>query len=131
MSMNTDTRSPDAALRDDTATPPPEPAKTTRPTFAEEALRMGGKGAEEVRRMGAVDAADDQVESLFADKYRTTASPVHRAVWEANTPLELWSMPPAPSTPEADTVMKNSLAVVRKHRDSKTLLGADGKITEP
>ena len=44
----------------------------TRPaSFAEEALRLGGKGAEEVRRTGAVDTADDQVESLFAARYRT------------------------------------------------------------
>src|SRR5579872_3808218 len=117
--MSTDVRAPESALPKDDS----KPARTT--SFAEEALRMGGKGAEEVRRMGAVDTADDQVESLFADKYKTTASPVHRAVWDAEVPIDLWSMPPAPATPEADVVMKDSLAVVRRHRDAKTLLGED------
>jgi alkylation response protein AidB-like acyl-CoA dehydrogenase len=127
--MSTDIRVPGK----DTATPPPPeaPKPAARPTsFAEEALRLGGKGAEEVRRMGAVDTADDQVESLFADKYRTNASPVHRAVWDGEVPTDLWSMPPPPATPEADVVMKDSLAVVRRHRDAKTLLGEDRKVTE-
>jgi alkylation response protein AidB-like acyl-CoA dehydrogenase len=126
--MNTDIRVPG---KDTSTPPPPEAPKPARPTsFAEEALRLGGKGAEEVRRMGAVDTADDQVESLFADKYRTNASPVHRAVWDAEVPTDLWSMPPPPATPEADVVMKDSLAVVRRHRDAKTLLGEDRKVTE-
>jgi alkylation response protein AidB-like acyl-CoA dehydrogenase len=106
----------------------PEPARPT--SFAEEALRLGGKGAEEVRRMGAVDAADDQVETLFADKYRTNASPIHKAVWDAQVSADLWHMPQSPSTPEADRVMKDSLAVVHRHRDAKSLLGEDRKIRE-
>ena len=32
-------------------------------SFAETALRLGGKSDDEVRRMGAMDKADDQVES--------------------------------------------------------------------
>jgi alkylation response protein AidB-like acyl-CoA dehydrogenase len=131
--MSAEAQSPEAVtiLPHETPTSSPNSSKTVRvASFAEEALRMGGKGAEEVRRMGAVDTADDQVESLFADKYRTTASPVHRAVWDGNVTAELWSMPPPPSTPEVDVVMRNSLAVVQKHRDSKTLLGEDRKITE-
>ena len=126
--MSTETETPKIASPKEPISPLPTPVRPT--SFAEEALRMGGKGAEEVRRMGAVDAADDQVESLFADKYRTNASPIHRAVWDANTPTDLWSMPPAPTTPAADVVMRNSLAVVRKHRDAKTLLGEDRKIPE-
>ena len=35
-------------------------------SFAETALRMGGKSDEEVRRTGAMDKADEQVEKLFA-----------------------------------------------------------------
>src|SRR5947209_14659644 len=97
-----------------------EPGKTRPASFAEEALRLGGKGAEEVRRMGAVDAADEQVEALFAAKYQTTASPVHRAVWDASVPAELWSIAPPPNGPEAEKVMTDSLAVVRRHRDAGT-----------
>ncbi|HEV3386938.1 MAG TPA: acyl-CoA dehydrogenase family protein, partial [Gemmata sp.] len=129
--MSTDVRAPEGLLPKEDGKPHSEESKPARQaSFAEEALRMGGKGAEEVRRMGAVDTADDQVESLFADKYRTTASPVHRAVWDAEVPVDLWSMPAPPATPEADVVMKNSLAIVRRHRDAKTLLGEDRKATE-
>ena len=58
------------------------PADREKASFAEEALRLGGKSAEEVRRMGAVDKADEQVETLFAPQYQTTSSPIHRAVWD-------------------------------------------------
>jgi alkylation response protein AidB-like acyl-CoA dehydrogenase len=108
--------------------PTPEP---TRPaSFAEEALRLGGKGAEEVRRMGAVDTADDQVEALFADKYRTNASPIHQAVWDAKVAGELWSLTPQAASAEADSVMQRSLAVVRKHKVAGTLLDENRKISE-
>lgn len=107
----------------DTRTPLPK-------SFAEEALRLGGKGAEEVRRMGAVDTADDQVEALFAARYQTTASPIHRAVWDADVPGALWSIPPSPRPTEAEAVMQKSLAVVRRHRDAGTLLDENGKIPE-
>ncbi len=104
----------------------------TLPTtsFAEEALRLGGKGAEEVRRLGAVDKADDQVEALFASRYRTGSSPIHRAVWEAVVSAEQWSLPPQPASPAVETVMNRSLEVVRRHREAGTLLGPDGKISE-
>jgi alkylation response protein AidB-like acyl-CoA dehydrogenase len=104
----------------------------TLPTtsFAEEALRLGGKGAEEVRRLGAVDKADDQVEALFAARYRTGSSPIHRAVWEAVVSAEQWSLPSQPASPAAETVMNRSLEVVRRHREAGALLGPDGKISE-
>jgi hypothetical protein len=38
-------------------------------SFAETALRLGGKTEEEARRTGALDKADDQVESLFKPEY--------------------------------------------------------------
>src|SRR5437763_7561892 len=98
-----------------------EPEKARPVSFAEEALRLGGKGAEEVRRMGAVDAADEQVEALFAAKYRTEASPIHRAVWDAEVPAELWNTTPRPVPPAAEQVMRDSIAGVRKHRDGGTL----------
>jgi alkylation response protein AidB-like acyl-CoA dehydrogenase len=104
--------------------------RTPTPSFAEEALRLGGKGAEEVRRMGAVDTADDQVEALFAARYQTTASPVHRAVWDAEVPGGLWNFPSAPLSTEAEAVMNASLAVVRRHRDAGTLLDENRKIGE-
>jgi len=56
-------------------------------SFAAEALRLSGKSEEEARRTGAVDKADEQVESMFAAQYQTTNSPVHRAVWDRHLPL--------------------------------------------
>ena len=40
-------------------------------SFAETALKLGGKSAEEARRTGAIDTADDQVEDLFKPEYQT------------------------------------------------------------
>ena len=40
-------------------------------SFAEVALRFGGASADEARRTGVVDTADDQVEDLFAPQYKT------------------------------------------------------------
>ena len=60
-------------------------------TFVETVLKMSGKSAEEARTTGALDRADDQVEKLFAPKYQTTGSPVHRAVWDAALPGDLFA----------------------------------------
>src|SRR5882757_5744889 len=125
--MNTDSHTPAGVATVDPVVRP-EPARPA--SFAEVALRLGGKGAEEVRRMGALDAADDQVESLFAARYRTTASPVHRAVWDADVVPDLWRFPAPTAAPAVEQVMSDSLAVVREHRTAGTLLDADGKIRE-
>ena len=74
-----------------------DPAKS----FAEEALRLSGKSEEETRRTGAVDKADEQVESMFAPQYQTANSPVHRAVWERRLPLELFTYAPTPPSVNA------------------------------
>lgn len=98
-------------------------------SFAETALRLGGKSEEEARRLGAVDAADEQVELLFAPQYQTNQSPVHRAVWDGKTPLELFAPPPLPPTSPADDVMFQTLAIVRRRKEAKTLLDAQNKIS--
>ncbi len=59
-------------------------------SFAETALKLGGKSEEEARRTGAIDEADDQVERLFAPEYQTVNSPAHRAVWDRGVPVELF-----------------------------------------
>lgn len=53
---------------------PPSSADGEQQSFAETALKLGGKSDEEARRTGVIDKADDQVEALFAPQYRTTAS---------------------------------------------------------
>ena len=55
------------------ASPTQEPETQS---FAETAMRMGGKSEEESRRMGAVDKADEQVDRLF--RHQTAASPIHK-----------------------------------------------------
>ncbi len=104
------------------------PTERDQQSFAETALRLGGKTDEEARRTGALDKADEQVERLFQEKYQTANSPVHKAVWEAKVPLDLFSPPPMPAKHPADQTMDASLAVVRRHREAGTLLDDKGKI---
>jgi len=100
-----------------------------RRSFAEEALRLGGKTEEEVRRMGAVDKADEQVESLFAARYQTANSPVHKAVWEGKTPLELFAAPPLAESAPCDAAMQRSLEVMRRRRDNKTTFDENNRVS--
>ena len=103
-----------------------------RTTFAAEALKLGGKSADEVRRMGAVDAADDDVEALFAARYQTTNSPIHRAVWERHIPIDLFhhsGVDLLTDDPHVTAAMQQSLAVVKRHREAGTLLDENRKIS--
>ena len=71
----------------------------------DEGQKLGGKSADEARRTGAIDTADDQVEALFAPEYQTVHSPAHRAVWDRGVPVELFQSTP-PQTPPSFGVMK-------------------------
>ena len=57
-------------------------------SFAEVAMEMSGKSAEESKSIGKVDAADDQVEKLFEDKYQTKNSAVYKAVCDREFPTK-------------------------------------------
>ena len=99
-------------------------------SFAETALKLGGKSDDEARRTGAIDKADDQVEALFAPQYQTAAGPAHRALWDdACVPLELFSFEPSSAPADVVKVMDASLEVVRRRRDARTLHDAAGKIS--
>ena len=87
-------------------------------SFAETALRLGGKGEDEVRRLGAVDRADEQVETLYAERRRTEGSPVHRAVWDAGSRWTYSSRRHWPSSAPCDAAMQKSLEVVKQRRES-------------
>jgi hypothetical protein len=106
------------------------PSDTPAPSFAETALTLGGKSADEAQRMGAIDRADDQVEQLFKAQYQTTNSPIHRAVWDAQLPVELFEAAYESTPPDVQQVMSASLHVVRKHVAAKTLHNNDGKIAD-
>src|SRR5262245_11712283 len=91
------------------------------PSFAETALKLGGKSDDEARRTGAIDAADDQVEKLFAAQYQTSNSPAHRAVWDDGVPVDLFQSEPVATPPAVQGVMDASIEVVRRHRDGGSL----------
>jgi alkylation response protein AidB-like acyl-CoA dehydrogenase len=106
------------------------PADREQQSFAETALRLGGKTEEEARRTGAVDKADEQVEALFKPRYQTANSPVHKAVWEGQTPLALFSPPPLAESDPCDRSMEASLAAVRRRRADGTIYDANGKVSQ-
>jgi alkylation response protein AidB-like acyl-CoA dehydrogenase len=100
-----------------------------RRSFAEEALRLGGKTEEEARRLGAVDKADEQVESLFAARYQTANSPVHKAVWEGKVPLGLFAPPPLAESAPCDAAMERSIDVMRRRRENNTIFDENKKVS--
>jgi alkylation response protein AidB-like acyl-CoA dehydrogenase len=100
-----------------------------RQSFAEAALRLSGKTDEEARRTGAVDKADEQVEALFAPQYQTAHSPVHKAVWDAKVPLDLFAPPPLPASAPCDAAMERSLDIIRRRREAGTLHDQRGKVS--
>jgi alkylation response protein AidB-like acyl-CoA dehydrogenase len=99
-------------------------------SFAESALRLSGKTDEEARRTGAVDKADDQVESLFAPQYQTVNSPIHKAVWDGKVPLELFKATPHPKSEPCDAAMEKCLEVALRRRDDGTLYDENGKVSK-
>lgn len=99
-------------------------------SFAETALRLSGKTEEESRRTGAVDRADDEVESLFAEEYKTSNSPIHKAVWDDKIPFELFRAEKVPQDKLNLQSMQKSIEVLKKHKRENTMYGPDGKIPE-
>jgi len=106
-----------------------EPEKDKQ-SFAEAALRLSGKSDEEARRTGALDTADDQVEKLFLARHQTSNSPIHRAVWESKTPLELFSPPPLAEKAPCDVAMEKSIEIVKRYRAEKKLYNDKGKLCD-
>ncbi|MGD9722265.1 MAG: acyl-CoA dehydrogenase family protein [Pirellulales bacterium] len=120
--MNPQTQAPRPPVADD--------LDDTKASFAETALTLGGKSADEAGRMGALDKADDQVDQLFAKKYQTTNSPVHRAIWERELPVDLFESRPAQTPPDVERVMQDSLTVMRKHAQAGTNLDDKKKVPQ-
>lgn len=100
-------------------------------SFAETALRLGGKSEEEARRTGALDKADEQVEQLFQQRFQTTSSPIHRAIWESRTPVDLFHPPALSASEPCDATMNASLDVVRRHRAAGTMYDERNKVRIP
>lgn len=122
----------DDVIQSTAAAPRESSALNTRSerSFAETALQLGGKSDEEVRRMGAVDKADDQVETMFRRQHQTANSPIHRAIWDEAVPIDMFSLDSSPPSPQAQHVMRDSLEVVEGHLYRGTLHDERRKIRE-
>ncbi|MEO8269094.1 MAG: acyl-CoA dehydrogenase family protein, partial [Aureliella sp.] len=105
------------------------PAVASKESFAETALRLGGKSADEASRTGKIDMADDQVEEMFAAKYQTAASPIHRAVWERKVPIEQFGFPSSAMDKSIESAMRQSVSLVNRRRREGTLLNEERKIS--
>jgi len=113
-----------------TRSPQTDAPQASGESFAEVALRLGGASAEEARRTGALDTADDQVEGLFAPQYQTSQSPAHRAVWDSRVPTELFQRIDEIPSEDVEHVVQKSLNLIRSHRDRGSLINREGKITD-
>lgn len=98
-------------------------------SFAETALRLGGKSDDEARRTGVLDTADDQVEALFAPQYQTANSPIHRSIWQRNVPTELFCLPESEVPEAARRIMDRCLDVVRGAIADGTIYDEQNKIS--
>ncbi|UUO05579.1 acyl-CoA/acyl-ACP dehydrogenase [Blastopirellula sp. J2-11] len=107
----------------------PRPDSNDQESFAETALKLGGKSAEEARRTGAIDSADDQVEKLFLPQYQTVNSPAHRVVWDRGFDIDLFLPKPEETPAEIRKVMDDSIAVVNRFKAEGKLHNEEGKIT--
>jgi acyl-CoA dehydrogenase len=107
--------------------PAVEPQEKETQSFAETAMRMGGKSEEEAKSMGAVDKADEQVDRMF--RFQTANSPIHKAIWDGKVPLDLFMPPPLPASAPCDNVMNQSLEIIRRRRQEKSLLNQDKKLS--
>ncbi len=120
--MSSDTTNP--------SVPETKPDEQHETSFAETALKLGGKSEDEARRTGAIDSADDQVEKLFQPQYQTANSPAHRAVWDRGIPTELFESDSIETAPEIRKVMDDSLEVVRGFQKSRSITDEKGKIRD-
>ena len=99
-------------------------------SFAEAALEMAGKSAAEARSIGAVDRADDQVEAMYAERFRTANSPLHQAVWGDSLPVELFGSAETELPADLAEAMEQSMKVVASRLQAGTLYDADHKISD-
>lgn len=105
-------------------------ARKDETTFVEVALKLSGKSEEEARTTGAIDRADDQLETMFDPKYQTIGSPIHRIVWDEEVDVELFKPHPVEADAHTLRVMDQSIDVVKCHKAAGTLLNAEHKISQ-
>ena len=103
--------------------------ETEQESFAETAFRLSGKSETEAKKIGAVDRADDQVEAMFAKKYQTTNSPAHKAVWDKDLPIELFTSQATKPSAACEKAMKDSLEVVARHKKAGDIYDDKRKVS--
>ncbi|MDR3612120.1 MAG: acyl-CoA dehydrogenase family protein [Candidatus Obscuribacterales bacterium] len=97
-------------------------------SFAETALRLGGKSEDEATRTGAMDRADDQVEAMFAPQYKTVNSPIHKAVWETDVPIDLFRTPKMTAASLTLPAMTKSLDLIKKYKKEGKIWDEQNKV---
>ena len=113
----------------------PPSGQSSEKSFAETALTLGGKSADEARRTGAIDTADDQVEALFAPQYQTVSVDVRILALETVTyrgalePTRAQAAPPVagPSIPTVMYVIPNCYMGNLPPRQNRLPSGCDVK----
>src|SRR5262249_27232746 len=105
------------------------PGNGSDSNMTEDALRDAGKHEDEVRSTGQIDRADEGVEELFGEKARTTASPVHKVVWEDESG-EASLCEAAPSNPEVDATIQRVEEILDKALKDGTLYDEHGKLRD-
>jgi len=129
--MSTLNRDPESKSPTPPSSSGPEPTTDEQSaTFVETALLLSGKSQEEATKTGTIDRADDEVELLFAPEYQTTKSPVHRAVWDQEFPVELFQSEGIEADPELERRFEACLNVVREHQKNGTHYNEQGKMTD-
>ncbi|MBM4003539.1 MAG: acyl-CoA dehydrogenase [Planctomycetes bacterium] len=108
---------------------PSEAPPRSSESFAETALRLGGKSDDEARRTGAVDRADDQVDQLFKRQRQTAHSPIHRAIWNDTMDWQLFRAPQPVVSDAAQRVMDESIRVASGHRTAGSLFDEQRKVS--
>ena len=108
----------------------PQTPEMEKETFVETALKLSGKSEEEARKTGALDRADEQVEDLFAPKYQTAGSPIHRAVWDQEFPTDLFQAKERPVPDACRQVMERSLEIARRRSREHTNYDQNRKINQ-
>lgn len=108
--------------------PPASAAQGT--SFAETALRLGGKSADEAQRTGKIDTADDQVEEMFAAQYQTSASPIHRAIWNRRVPTELFGFESTAIDDSINVSMNRAVSMIARRKRDGRLMDAENKISQ-
>jgi alkylation response protein AidB-like acyl-CoA dehydrogenase len=101
------------------------------PNLAEQVLRDSGKSEDEVRRTGAVDRADEDVDGMFDERMRTSNSPLHRMVWNVAGVRHFAANALPANADKAVIAQQSCIDVALAHRAAGTMYDEHGKVSLP